>query len=415
MNPFTVSQFVEFLNTALTTAVFPEGVWVEGEVAEYRVSQGKWIWFLLKDEEAVVSCFSTVWQMRQPLEDGLRVRAYGHPKVHAKSGKFSLNVEKAEPVGEGALRRAFELMRAKLTAEGLFATERKRPLPRFPERIGLIASGESAAYGDFLRILGNRWGGLAINHVDVQVQGRDAAEQIVSAFQHFNRHPELAEVVVLVRGGGSLEDLAAFNSEDVARAVFGSRQPVVVGVGHERDETLTDYAADVRASTPTNAAELLVPDRRDVAAELRASSHRLTIGMETALRDRQDTLNQAVSWLEKGVHRTQTSFAQVYSDLRQQLVAFAGRVGSKRLAVAGLSSSLFVAEARRRAELSAGVAGRTRLLQGLDPRRLLKRGYAVVRRRGAVVRDAAKVAVGEIVDVQLAVGNLSAEVKSKNL
>jgi len=266
MRNYSVTEFVGFLNAALNEAVFPDGVAIEGEVAEYRVSQGKWIWFLLKDNSSVLPCFGTVWKLRQPLEDGLQVRIYGQPKVHERSGKFSVVVDRVEPVGEGALKRAYELLRKTLEREGLFDPVRKRLLPKFPRRIGLVASRESAAYSDFLRILGNRWSDTEVNSVHVQVQGKDAVDDIVSALSFFSAHPELADVLVLTRGGGSLEDLQAFNSEEVARAVFSSKVPVVVGVGHERDETLVDFVADVRASTPSNAAEIVVPDRIEVGA-----------------------------------------------------------------------------------------------------------------------------------------------------
>ena len=297
----SVSQFVQGLNAALEEALFPYGAAIEGEVAEYRVSQDKWVWFLLKDATAVVSCFSTVWQLRQPLEDGMKVRVHGLPKVHPKSGKFSVNVDRVEMVGEGALKRAFELLKKKLDAEGLFAPGRKRALPRIPERVGLIASTESAAYSDFLRILGNRWGGLKIQAAHVQVQGRDAVRDIVGAFAYFNAHPELAEVLVLTRGGGAMEDLHAFNSEEVVRAIFGSKIPVVVGVGHERDETLADYVADVRASTPSNAAERLVPDRRDVERELDACVRGVEHGFEKTIVVRSQRLSDLERQLQEHV------------------------------------------------------------------------------------------------------------------
>ena len=415
MSAFSVSQFVDFLNASLSAAVFPEGAAVEGEVSEYRVSQDKWIWFKLKDEAAVVECFAVVWQLRTPLEDGMQVRVFGRPKLHPRSGKFSLNVDRVELMGAGAFRRAFELLKKKLAAEGLFAPERKRALPRFPRRIGLITSAGAAAYGDFLRILGDRWGGLTVNFADVAVQGRDAPDQIVAAFRHFDRHPELAEVIVLTRGGGSLEDLQAFNTEEVARAVFGSRVPVVCGVGHERDESLADHAADVRAATPTNAAEIVVPDRREVAAALAAGAGRLSAAMGSRLAAERHAADRRAAALEAGVRRTLRLFDEEVLELRKQFAVFAARNASLGRSVAGLGRRLLAAAGYMAAHFRGEVAAKERLLAGLDPRRLLDRGYALVSRRGRIVRDASQVDVGEELDVQLARGKLVTEVKGRSL
>ena len=374
MNIFSVSQFIEFLNTALTTAVFPEGIAIEGEVVEYRVSQDKWIWFLLKDEAATVSCFATVWQMRTPLEDGMKIRAFGYPKVHAKSGKFSVNVERVELMGEGALRRAFELLKKKLAGEGLFAPERKRKVPIFPESIGLIASRESAAYSDFLRILGGRWGGLTVHSAHVQVQGRDAVADIVGAFRYFNEHPDLADVLVLTRGGGSLEDLQAFNSEEVVRAVFGSKIPVVVGVGHERDETLADYASDVRASTPTHAAELVAPHRREVGAFVDGGAERMFAALRGSIGGRMAALDGMAVKLEARAVRRIDEFGHLVRDLARHFSAFRSLVDRRDEQAAMLAGRLTASTSFWAARFRTAIEAKERLLSNVDPRRLLARG-----------------------------------------
>lgn len=385
----SVSQFVDALNIVFADKVFPDGVAIEGEVAEYRVSQGKWIWFLLKDEAAVVSCFATAWQLRQPLEDGMKVRVHGLPKIYAKSGKFSVTVERVEMVGEGALKRAYELLKKKLQADGLFAPERKRALPRFPERIGLIASTESAAYSDFLRILGDRWGGTEVHAAHVQVQGKDAVRDIVGAFAYFNAHPGLVEAIVLTRGGGALEDLHAFNSEEVARAIFASKVPVVVGVGHERDETLADYVADVRASTPTNAAERLAPDRRDVARELEAFARTMERGLEKEIAHRAHRLTDLEHRLEGHVRAARDEFDAVMGDLERCLLGFEARVQ----------------------RMAGAVERDERLLKSFDPAAVLRRGYAIVRGQGGRILKAARsVDRGSAIAVQLAEGTLDASV-----
>lgn len=385
----SVSQFIESVNVSLAEAVFPYGVYVEGEIAQYKVSQGKWIWFDLKDATGLVSCFATVWQIRQPLEDGMKVRVHGVPKLYPKNGRFSLTVDRVEMVGEGALKRAFELLKKKLEADGLFAPGRKRPLPAFPERVGLIASTESAAYSDFLRILGDRWGGVKIASAHVQVQGRDAVADIVGAFSYFNRHPELAEVIVLTRGGGSLEDLHAFNSEEVARAVFASKVPVVVGVGHERDESLADYVADVRASTPSNAAERLVPDRRDIERRVEGAVRGMESVIAQEIADRKHRLSELERQMQDHVRAARAEFDAVMTDLERCLQGFEAHVQ----------------------RLLGSVERDERLLASYDPKAVLRRGYSIVRGAdGRVLRDAARVDKGAAIAVQLSEGTLEADV-----
>jgi exodeoxyribonuclease VII large subunit len=410
MESYRVTEFIDFLNTALNTAVFPEGAWIEGEVAEYRISQGKWIWFKLKDESATLDCFATVWGLRQPLEDGLAVRVYGRPKVHPKSGRFSFNVDRAEPVGEGALRRSFELLRQQLTEEGLFGEARKRTLPEIPQRIGLIASAESAAYGDFLRILGNRWGGLEIQLADVAVQGRQAVSQITAAFAAFDQSAQPLDAVVLVRGGGSLEDLQAFNTEAVCRAVFASRWPVVVGVGHERDVTLADMAADQRASTPSNAAELLVPDRAEMVESLRAAVYRLETAASDRVQRRQVGVQRLTARLDSVWPLTAGRVTRTIEALQRQAEDWSRHLEAQQAAVRVGHKQLKSASAAAIAEWQRQVGERRRLLQGWDPARLLSQGYAIVRRRGRVVRSPDQAPPGQAIEIQLANGQLAAQV-----
>ena len=253
--PLSVSDFVALVNQTLEFA-YPS-VMVIGEVAEFRVSQGKWVTFKLKDAESVIDCFMVAYQLRAPIENGMKVRIVASPKLNGKWGKFSLTVRQVAPIGEGAIKKSFELLKAKLAAEGLFSPERKRALPRIPHRVAVITSTESAAYADFCKIINERWGGLTVLVAHTQVQGAPAADQIIQAIRFFNSYEELPEVLVIIRGGGSAEDLMTFNDEQLAREIARSRIPTLVGVGHEVDHTLADMVADVRAATPTNAAEIL--------------------------------------------------------------------------------------------------------------------------------------------------------------
>ncbi len=223
------------------------------------------MYFDLKDDESSVKFFGTVYALPGPLEDGMVVRVSGSPRLHPQYG-FSVNYTNIQPVGEGSLRKAADLLAAKLEKEGLFAPERKRALPYPPGRVALITAGGSAAYADFVKILNARWRGVAVEHFDVLVQGEQAPGQIVSAIAAANALAAVPDVLVLTRGGGSAEDLAAFSTEPVVRAVAGSRVPTLVAIGHEVDFSLAELAADRRASTPSNAAELLTPDRDVVLA-----------------------------------------------------------------------------------------------------------------------------------------------------
>ncbi len=255
--PYRVSELINHCNFILEREF--DDVLVEGEVASFKVNQGKWVFFDLKEEDFSLNCFMLLNQLHVALTDGMKIRARVLPKV-TKWGKFSLTVRQVLPVGEGNIKKSFELLKKKLTAEGLFDPAKKHPLPANISKIGVISSTNAAGYLDFLKILDNRWGGLEIKTVNTQVQGLSAPEQIVRALEYLNQHSDV-EVIAILRGGGSADDLAAFNDEKLARAIAASRIPVITGIGHEIDESLADLAADVRASTPSNAAERLTPDR----------------------------------------------------------------------------------------------------------------------------------------------------------
>lgn len=252
------SELVAYINQTLEYAY--SAVTVVGEVSEFKVNQGKWVFFNVKDEETSVPCFMTLWGLNVPIEDGMKVVVRGVPKI-TKWGKFSFTVSKVAPVGEGSLKKAFEILKKKLADEGLFDAARKRPLPVDLTKIGVISSVDAAGYKDFVKIINARWGGLKVLTAHTQVQGLDAPEQIMRALKYFNENTDV-QVIAILRGGGSKDDLSCFNDEALVRAVVASKIPVVTGIGHEIDESLVDLAADIRASTPSNAAELLTRDRK---------------------------------------------------------------------------------------------------------------------------------------------------------
>ena len=273
---FDVTSAIAVLNQTLEFA-YPT-LTIVGEVSEFRISKGKWLYFDIKDDESKLKCFGTVFSMKMPLEDGMKIELVAQPRLHNLYG-FSLNVVAVKPVGEGSIKKAKDALFARLDKEGLFAPERKRPIPYPPERIALVTSTQSAAYADFIKIISARWPIVDIEVFDVQVQGALAEEEIVQAIASVNFDPEPADVMVIIRGGGSADDLSAFSLETVTRAVASSRIPTLVAIGHEVDLSLAELASDMRASTPSNAAELLVPDKQVTKQRLdaiRAELHRTT-------------------------------------------------------------------------------------------------------------------------------------------
>ena len=276
---YSVSDFQAVCNQIMETAF--SGVVIEGEVASFKVNQGKFVFFDLKDEQSSVGCFMMKFALRFPLEDGMKVRVRAVPKL-TNWGKFSLTVQAIMPVGEGSLKKSFELLKKKLTSEGLFAPERKRPLPIPLTKIGVISSTQAAGYADFCKILNERWGGLEVQVAHTQVQGMVAADQIIRALKYFNERSEV-EVIAVIRGGGSADDLAVFNDEALVRAIAASKIPVITGIGHEVDESLCDLAADVVASTPSNAAQMLTRDRKEVIANCQADVKRINNLLNTKI------------------------------------------------------------------------------------------------------------------------------------
>lgn len=360
-----VSDFVALLNQTLEYA-YPD-LTVVGELANLRVSKNRWVYFDLKDELSIVKFFGTVYQLPGPLEDGMVLRVRGLPKLHNLYG-FSVNVSSIRLAGEGTIKRAAELLQAKLAAEGLFDELRKRALPYPPRRIGLVTSRQSAAYADFIKIINARWQGLDIQLIDVQVQGEASPAQIVAALEQFNEMAAPPDVIVLIRGGGSAEDLAAFSSENVTRAVAASRVPTLAAIGHEVDLSLAELAADRRASTPSNAAELLVPDRAHALAVLQAVSGQLEQAGERQLQFARASLDD-------------------YGDSMYEVVA------------------------DRLDDESRQLASRKQLLEALNPQAILRRGYAIVRGAdGKSLRSIQGLSSGGIVDIKLADGRFRANV-----
>lgn len=379
----SVSEFVELTNQTLEYA-FPI-LRIEGEITELKISRNKWVYFNLQDDTASVRVFGSVYQLRGVYEDGMKVVVKGTPRLHTRYG-FSFNMSMIQPSGEGSIKKAFEKLRLKLTEEGLFDEARKRPLPRFPQKIGLITSAQAAAYSDFMKILDERWGGVDIQHIDVAVQGETAPPQIVRAITHFNETTDV-DVLVITRGGGSAEDLMAFSDERVVRAIAGSRIPTLVGVGHEVDISLADLATDVRATTPTNAAQLVVPHRDEVKHTL----HRAVRGMLGAFTRPQQELQYMLKSITEGTERV--------LDLHKTDVLEKER-------------SILSHMKRNLTESQAAVIAAVRQLELVNPHNVLKRGYSIVAdAKGKAVTNAAKLKPGDALVIRFNKGSAETEVR----
>lgn len=354
-----VSEAIKLINQTFVLTL--PRIAVEGEVSGFRVSQGKWVFFDLKDEEASLRCFTTVRQQSIELEDGMKVKLTARPNLHNKYG-FSLVVENMMASGEGSLKKAFELSKKKLAAEGLFDEDKKRQLPEFPMHIGLITSSEAAAYTDITRILGERWPLAELIHAEARVQGVDAPASLIEAVEAMNKHSE-TDVLIIARGGGSLEDLAAFNDEQLVRSIAASRIPTIVGVGHERDVTLAELAADRRATTPTNAAQVVAPDREVIRDRVMNAPYEII-----------RAYNQHIETYEADLKYSVNRISSVFDRL------------SDRIEAAG------------------------RRLQAFNPAKVLARGYTLTKlESGQILKSAKQVTAGDILITKFNDGDVKSE------
>jgi len=410
----TVSQLTEQLRSAVEER-FP-AVWVEGEISNFKVYGSGHAYFTLKDEGAQIRAVlfrNRTRRLRFEPADGQHVLAFGSLEVYAQRGEYQLVVELLEPRGLGALQLAFEQRKARLGAEGLFEAARKRPLPRFPRKIGIATSPSGAALRDMLRVLGRRFAGLNIVIAPCRVQGEGAAGEIAQAIADLNALGDV-DVIIVGRGGGSLEDLWAFNEEAVARAIAGSKVPVVSAVGHEVDFTIADFVADLRAPTPSAAAEVVVREKRALADSLADLRVRLGRAVARPLRDLERRLDQVRGRLQRaadGMHRGAAYRVDLLTARLRSASPYA-RLRTDRHRLERLEARLFGAMGRRlagdRHRLSAS-AGR---LGSLSPLAVLSRGYSLTRTPdGRIVRAASQVAPGDPLSVLLHEGRLDCRVE----
>ena len=392
---YSVSQVNGYLKELVDGDPLLRGLLVRGEVSNYKCYPSGHHYFSLKDEQGSIRCVmfrGDAARLRFRPVNGLSVIAYGRVSVYPRDGQYQLYCTQLMEDGRGALDRAFEALKKKLEAQGLFDPDRKQPLPAYPGRIALVTSPAGAAVRDMIRILRQRWPMTQVLVVPVRVQGEGAAEEIAAAIQQVNLRSDI-DLMITGRGGGSREDLWAFNEEPVAWAISRSQIPVISAVGHEPDMTISDYVADVRASTPSNAAELAVPDQTQVRQRLEGLALRLTQAAQVRL----DTGRRELRRLEQS--RVLRNPAAVVDDQRMRLDGV-----QHRLALA-LERSL----RRGRVEL-AELAGR---IDAMSPLKVLGRGYAIARYQNQAVTTVGQVSHGDALDVMVSDGVLHCRVEEK--
>ncbi|MFM2095791.1 MAG: Exodeoxyribonuclease 7 large subunit [Planctomycetota bacterium] len=392
---FSVSQLTALIKDCMEST-FPD-IWIAGEIADYSQSSAGHIYMTLKDQQAQIRC--VVWRgvatrLKFAMKDGMQIVAQGEMNVYPPRGTYQLSLRAIEPRGEGAQILALRQLHAKLSAEGLFDPGRKRSLPPFPKQVVLITSPTGAAVRDFLEVVRRRWQGIHVLIAPARVQGEGAAQEIVRAIQSAGRLQPAPQVLVVARGGGSTDDLACFNDERVVRAIHASPIPVVSAVGHEIDVTLSDLVADVRALTPTEAAERIVPSSEEVLERLGQKQRRLLNGLRRRVREYQLRV-QAVA--NHRLFRRPFSLTDELAMRLDELHARAHRATRQR-----------VASAR---EQWKSVAGR---IESLSPLATLQRGYSVtlLADQKTVIRNAQTVAVGDRIVTRLAEGSLTSRVES---
>lgn len=331
---------------------------ISGEVANFKINQNKFVFFDIKDSNSTVNCFMMLFAMKMPIQDGMQIIAKVEPKI-TDWGKFSLTVKEIKPVGEGNIKKSLDIIKDKLAKEGIFDQSRKRIIPRSSNNIAVVSSTEAAGYADFIKIINERWGGIKIRVAHTQVQGESASKQIINAVNYFNQVQDLPDLIVIIRGGGSANDLMAFNDELLARTIAGSRVPVITGIGHEIDCTLSDLAADFAGSTPSNVAQIITRDRQDEIIYLNNYINNFSKKIVHILDEKKNEINITIN--------------NIHSYIMHNIDNELHNLNSK-----------------------------IRLLDNLNPQKVLSQGYALVRGR---------VEINSIIDIETNSNIIKAEVK----
>ncbi len=353
IEPLGISAFIESINYELAESHTDQ--YLIGEVAGYKTSHDRWVFFDLKDENSSISCFMPIWYLRTPIEDGMKIIVKASPKI-TTWGKFSITVSAYKPVGAGNIKKAFDILKAKLEKEGLFSNEKKRPLPSPLNSIGVISSPEAAGYADFIKILNARWGGLEIKVAKTLVQGLDAPDQIIRALNFFNEKSNV-DLIVIIRGGGSKDDLSAFNDEKLVRTIAASRIPIITGIGHEIDTSLSDLAADLVGSTPSNVAELIVPDRNAETEKLKRKINDLKNYLLSSVKSTENTSFSRISSLQPFIFQKIAEKDRIVTENLQKIT---------RETIVKITTLLDKNDSK------------IQILEALNPEKVLRQGYAIL-------------------------------------
>ena len=394
--PVSVSELTAHIRDIIDLDPLLKRVLVRGELSNYKVYSSGHRYFTLKDSEAALSCVmfhSDAERVRFRPENGMSVLCSGQVSVYARDGKYQLYVRQMQPDGVGDLYVAFEQLKARLQSEGLFASEHKKPIPVMPSRIAVVTSASGAAVRDIIRVLGKRWPLSKVIVLPVRVQGEEASREIAAAIRYANRW-KVADLIIAGRGGGSMEDLWAFNEEVTARAIYDSEIPVISAVGHEPDFTIADFTADRRAATPSNAAELAVPEREKVLESLAVTQLRADRAVRRIL--------------DSGARRLESLSSR---PIMESPMAF---IDQRRLDVDRFAERMDAAERHVLSENRQKYIRLVSALEALSPLRVLARGYSVVTLPdGTVVRRSEQAAPGSLLRVRLSEGALNCRVENR--
>lgn len=388
---YTITSLTHEIKTILETS-FPR-LWVEGEISNFKAHSSGHIYFTLKDENAQIRC--AMWRFKAGellfrLEDGLKVVAEADLQVYEKSGNYQLIIQQMQPAGIGALQLAFEQLKKRLHAEGLFDEAHKKALPEFPEKIGIITSPTGAAIRDIISVIGRRFPAAQIILYPVRVQGEGAADEISQAIQDFNEYREV-EVLIVGRGGGSLEDLWAFNEEKVARAIYASKIPIISAVGHEVDFSISDFVADRRAATPSAAAEMVVPDRKELSGILTYYQEKMIQNIYQQITNyRNELQNLKRSYAFRRPEDLIFQKMQRLDEISRQLISEIHHILTLQ---------------------QQNLTSRQQQLHSLNPLEILRRGYSICYKDGQVIKDVKQLEMLDVVQVKLSKGQFLSQVQ----
>ncbi len=386
----SVTQFNQLINEIVS----PLQVLVEGELVQIRINSGRWFFATLKDDQASVEIFSLLTKISnwQTLQEGMKVRVSANPRIYQKTGKFSLFALTITPAGRGALKEALEKLKEDLSTLGYFLPERKRPLPRFIRKIGLITASGSRAYSDFVAVLGDQPAGIEVDFYPVLVQGDEAITQIKLALNFFNRRAKDYDLLVLTRGGGSLEDLLPFNSKALAEAVYGSSVPILAAIGHEEDDCLIDLVADVRAPTPTGAAQIINGQNQRVLVDIN------------------DLSKLIVNQYQQAILNEQRAVASLTGSL---LFYYQKQISEVNLLLGRFGRTINTCESWLKTKRET-LSGLKKLLSSLDYRNILKRGFTLtINDRGKIITSPENVFLNDQIVTRFYRGEVVSQVKLK--